>query len=90
MGRGSNGLLAGMQGQAVVASLCGFSLQVELHVHMDGTCRLSTLQELSKKYNLDFPHDRPEEFKEVVCVPRPQPSLRDFLKPFLAVGKILR
>lgn len=65
-------------------------LQVELHVHGDGACRLSTLQELSRQHNLPYPHDDLEKFREVVSLTSPSPSLEEFLKVFGAIANILR
>lgn len=59
-------------------------------MHLDGACRLSTLQDLSKQYSLPYPHDNLEEFKSWVSLPSAVPSLCDFLKVFTTVGEILR
>lgn len=69
---------------------CNVHLQVELHVHADGSCRVSTLQELSRQYGLPYPHDNLEEFKEVVSLTTAAPSLAIFLSKFDAVLNILR
>ena len=63
--------------------------QVELHLHIEGACRLETLRELSRQYQLDYPHDDPEEFKKCVMLLTPAPSLTDFLKVFTALGDII-
>jgi adenosine deaminase len=45
---------------------------------------------LSRQYQLDYPHDDPEEFKKCVMLLTPAPSLSDFLKVFAAITDILR
>ncbi|KAL5493624.1 hypothetical protein EMCRGX_G014828 [Ephydatia muelleri] len=64
--------------------------KVELHLHGDGACRLSTLFELSKcgQNGINFPAD-PEQFKPFVCCTGKQPSLQDFLKVFPNIIKII-
>jgi len=63
--------------------------QVELHVHSDGACRLTTLQELSHQNNLPYPHHSLEKFKSVVSLPNAVSSLTEFLKVFDALTNIL-
>ena len=65
------------------------SQQVELHLHMDGACRVETLKELSRLYKLDYPHDDVEEFKKCVMILSPAPSLASFLEVFGALSEIL-
>ena len=57
---------------------------------MDGACRMSTLRELSRQQNLDYPHDDEEAFAEYVKLLSPAPSLADFLKVFGSINKIVR
>lgn len=63
---------------------------MELHVHMDGACRLDTLMDLSQKYNCDYPHSNREEFKKLVMLLGPAESLEQFLKVFAVIDDILR
>ena len=63
---------------------------MELHVHADGACRLSTLRDLSQKFGLSYPHDDLEKFRRVVSLPNAVPSLKDFLSVFKAITDILR
>ena len=64
-------------------------LKVELHVHLDGACRIGTLCELSRQHKLDYPHDDEEEFKKHVMLLSPAPSLEQFLDVFRALSSIL-
>lgn len=66
------------------------SSQVELHVHLDGACRLSTLQDLARQFQLPYPYDNLEEFKKCVALPSAASSLVGFLEVFTALGEILR
>ena len=59
-------------------------------MHAIGACRLSTLQELCKQYDVPYPHGDLDQFREVVAVTKPQPSLTEFLKPFVAIRKLIR
>ena len=69
--------------------------QVELHVHADGACRLDTLRDLARKYNVQengkpLPVDDVEKFKECVALPHGAKSLVDFLSVFHYLDLILR
>jgi adenosine deaminase len=63
--------------------------KVELHVHMDGACRVDTLRELSRQHQLDYPHDDEEEFKKRIMLLSPTTSLTQFLEVFGAICNIL-
>lgn len=65
-------------------------VQVELHVHCDGACRLSTLQDLSRRQGCPYPHDDVDQFKQLVTLSSPASSLTDFLKKFATITDILK
>jgi adenosine deaminase len=62
--------------------------KVELHVHFDGSTRVSTLMEVARQQGLDFPQDK-EEFLNTVSVDGPQDSLLAYLRPLPNLGEIL-
>jgi adenosine deaminase len=55
--------------------------KTDLHCHLDGSLRLSTLLELSKKYNTlaDLPGQTEESLHEALCAIDESDSLADFL-----------
>lgn len=72
-----------------------YTSQVELHLHGDGACRLETLKDLARKYDVSvdgqrLPWDDVEKFTELVALPRGASSLADFLKVFRSLDHILR
>ena len=72
----------------VCACVC---MQVELHVHADGSCRLSTLQDLSRQFKCPYAHDDLEAFKKTVTLSQSTTSsLQHFLQVFGAITDILK
>lgn len=75
---------------------CYFVLsKIELHLHADGACRIETLRELAREYDVQengkpLPYDDLEKFKACVGLPLGASSLADFLKVFNTLDKILR
>ena len=70
-------------------------LQIELHLHADGACRIETLRELAREYDVHengkpLPYDDLEKFKACVGLPNGATSLADFLTVFHTLDKILR
>lgn len=55
---------------------------VELHRHLDGNVRLSTILEIGLKYNLGLPADTLEGLRPYVQVVEPKPSILDFFQKF--------
>lgn len=55
---------------------------VELHRHLDGNVRLSTILEIGLKYNLGLPADTIEGLRPYVQVVEPKPSILDFFQKF--------
>ena len=42
--------------------------KVELHRHLEGSLRLSTMREIARQYQLDLPHEDLEKFRSLVQV----------------------
>ena len=64
-------------------------------MHADGACRIETLRELAREYNVHengkpLPYDDLKKFKACVGLPDGATSLQDFLKVFHTLDKILR
>ena len=55
---------------------------VELHRHLDGNVRLSTILEIGLKHNLGLPADSVEGLRPSVQVVEPKPSILDFFQKF--------
>ena len=55
--------------------------KTDLHVHLDGSLRISTLIELAKEYNVELPSYTEEGLRELVFKDR-YDSLGDYLKGF--------
>ena len=55
---------------------------VELHRHLDGNVRLSTILNIGLKYNLGLPADTIEGLRPYVQVVEPKPSILDFFQKF--------
>ena len=56
--------------------------KTDLHVHLDGSIRISTILELAKKQNVKLPADTEEELKKIVCCDIECQSLDEYLKAF--------
>ena len=56
--------------------------KAELHVHLDGSLRLSTVRELSARHNLGFDFKTDEDVRAVCQVPDDCESLVDYLRVF--------
>jgi len=54
----------------------------ELHRHLDGSVRLSTILELGQRYNLPLPADTLETLRPFVQVSEPQPGVMAFMQKF--------
>ncbi len=55
---------------------------VELHRHLDGSVRISTILEIGLQHNLGLPADSVEGLRQYVQVVEPKPSILDFFKKF--------
>jgi adenosine deaminase len=57
--------------------------KVELHRHMEGSLRLSTMLEIAKKFNLDLPFGNIEKFQSLVQIDAGEPcTFQNFLSKF--------
>lgn len=54
--------------QRVNPSKDNFPYKVELHVHLDGAFRISSLFELARKKNIDLAASTLDEFRKQICV----------------------
>ncbi len=56
--------------------------KTDLHVHLDGSIRISTILELAKKQNVKLPADSAEDLKKIVCCDEDCKSLDEYLRAF--------
>lgn len=63
--------------------------KTDLHLHLDGSVRISSLIEMAKKANIDLPYYTEEELKKNVFKERYE-SLADYLKGFQYTCDVLR
>jgi adenosine deaminase len=57
--------------------------KIELHRHLEGSIRLTTMLDLGRKYGLDFPLESVTALAQVVCYNNGEPrTLTNFLKKF--------
>lgn len=64
--------------------------KTDLHVHLDGSVRVSTLIELAKKQNVELPTKSPEALKKILVPGLKCKSLEDYLRPFDIVLSVLQ
>ncbi|MDK9710401.1 adenosine deaminase [Acidaminobacter sp.] len=64
--------------------------KIELHCHLDGSVRLSTLKELGTKENILSPDIEEDELRTLAEVPEHCPSLVDYLKRFELPLKVMQ
>jgi len=63
--------------------------KTDLHVHLDGSLRLSSLIEMAEQRGVSLPSNTPEGMTELVFKER-YDSLADYLKGFFYTGAVLR
>ncbi len=64
--------------------------RIDLHRHLEGSLRLSTVAELAEVHGLDLPHD-PEALRSLVQIPEHNPTdARGFLDIFRRLRRIYR
>lgn len=56
--------------------------KTDLHVHLDGSIRISTIFELAKKQKVKLPADTEEKLKKIVCCDEDCKSLDEYLRAF--------
>ena len=64
--------------------------KAELHCHLDGSLRLDTIIELSKKQGLKLPSDNKDILKSILVVNNDNSSLEEYLKKFDLILPILQ
>ncbi len=63
--------------------------KVELHRHLDGSVRFSTIMDLAKIHNIDLGTKSPDDLYKKVTVTRPMTSLEAVLDSFWTTQKVL-
>lgn len=63
--------------------------KTDLHVHLDGSIRLTTLIDLARKYRIELPSYTPDGLKEIVFKDKYQ-SLEEYLKGFEYTTSVLQ
>lgn len=64
--------------------------KIELHCHLDGSVRPSTIIELANMKNIDIPSKNIEEIKNMMVAPKDCKSLDEYLKRFELPGLIMQ
>ncbi len=64
--------------------------KVELHCHLDGSVRPSTILDLSRKYGLDLPTYDLNELLDYLQVPEDCQSLKEYLERFTYPGQVMQ
>jgi adenosine deaminase len=64
--------------------------KTDLHVHLDGSMRITTLIELAKAQGVALPADTPEGLKEAMGLGRNTGSLVEYLKAFDLTLQVLQ
>ena len=63
--------------------------KTDLHVHLDGSIRLSTLIDLAREYHVDLPSYTPEGMRELVFKERYR-NLGEYLQGFAYTGAVMQ
>jgi len=79
-----------MHGMALTLSEIRSLPKTDLHVHLDGSLRLSTMLELAAEQKIDLPADTPEALKEALHCGERAGSLVEYLKAFDTTLKVLQ
>jgi adenosine deaminase len=64
--------------------------KTDLHVHLDGSLRLSTMLELAEEQKISLPADTPEALAKALHCGQNAGSLVDYLKAFDTTLKVLQ
>ncbi len=64
--------------------------KTDLHVHLDGSVRISTLIDLAKKQNVELPANNAEDLKKILVPGLKCENLEDYLRPFDIVLSVLQ
>jgi len=64
--------------------------KTDLHVHLDGSLRISTIFDLAKKQNVKLPVKTEDKLADLICCDRQCESLVDYLKGFEVTLSVLQ
>ncbi len=64
--------------------------KTDLHVHLDGSVRVSTIIELARQFNITLPTMDPEELRKLIVCGDHTESLEDYLRGFGIVNLVLQ
>lgn len=64
--------------------------KADLHVHLDGSLRLTTLLELAEQQGVQLPADNPEDLAKQVMVQENCVSLEEYLRPFAITLSVMQ
>lgn len=64
--------------------------KTDLHVHLDGSLRISTLIELAKEQNIQLPTTDPDEMRKLIVCGEHTSSLEEYLRGFPIVNLVLQ
>jgi adenosine deaminase len=64
--------------------------KTDLHVHLDGSIRISTIFDLAKQQGVKLPAETEEELKKIVCCGETCVSLDDYLRGFSVTLSVLQ
>ncbi len=64
--------------------------KTDLHVHLDGSLRISTLIELAREQNIQLPTTDPDEMRKLIVCGEHTSSLEEYLRGFPIVNLVLQ
>lgn len=64
--------------------------KVDLHVHLDGSLRISTIFDLAKKQKVDLPAKNEAELRKLICCTEACNSLEEYLRGFGVTLSVLQ
>jgi adenosine deaminase len=64
--------------------------KTDLHVHLDGSLRVSTIFDLAKKQNVKLPVETEQQLTDMICCDRQCESLVDYLRGFEVTLSVLQ
>jgi adenosine deaminase len=64
--------------------------KIELHCHLDGSVRASTIIDIAKRENIELPSYEEKEIKNLVEVPSDCTSLNEYLTKFYLPNKVMQ
>ena len=79
-----------LRGSEIPTTLLAELPKAELHVHLDGSLRLSTFMDLSEKHSVPWPGGSAEAAAEIIRTQPPGHTLENFLTLFDHVHRVLQ